>query len=140
MARESAREVAIQDATSTPIYQDQRQIVRQLGAHLAECFIAQGDGAGGAGFEVTNVPFQPAVIEAINEGGATPTVSKFVYATSGTVGVAVAAAAADGTANAPTLTKVGNGDWTVSLPTALAPDTETVTLIMWGARDVGGSL
>lgn len=139
MARETAREVAIEAAVETPIYQDQKQIVRKLGAHLTECFMGQVLGAGGAGGDLENVPFEPALVEVINEAGATPTWWKFAML--GTpIGLTVAAAAADATGNAPTLTQVGEGDWTVELDTTVAPDGETVTVVCYGFRDVDGSL
>lgn len=139
--RETAREIAIKTPVETPIYQDQRQIVRNLGSHLPEAFMGQVTGAGGAGGDLENVPFEPALVEVINEGGGTPTWHKFAYPAGGSaLGVSVAAAAADGTANAPTLTQVAEGDWTVGLNTTVAPDGETCTVIVYGFRDVAGSL
>lgn len=138
MARETAREVAIQEATETPIYQDQKQIVRQLGAHLSEAYIAQGTGAGGVGFDIENVPFEPAVITAINQGGATPAVHHSVF--SPTPAHATVAAAAAANATPPTLTQVGEGDWTVTVPVGMAPNGEVVTLLIYGVRDVAGGL
>lgn len=139
MARETAREVAIQDATETTPYQDQRQIVRGLGAHLGEMWMAQAAGAGGAGCDIEGVPFEPALVEIINQAGATPAWSKCIYPAGGSaIGVTIAAAAA--AATAPTLTQAAEGDWDIAIPTALAPDGETVTVIVYGFRDVASSL
>lgn len=139
MARETAREVAIQDAVATPIYQDQKQIVRGLGAHLTETFVGKVTGAGGAGGSLLNVPFEPAEVICLNQAGATPTFFHSVFASDAAVHLSIAAAAA-ANANPPVLTQVGAGDWTVALPTAMAPDAEVVTVIVRGCRDVAGSL
>lgn len=139
--RETAREIAIREPVETVPYQDQRELVRRLGAHLPEAFMGQVTGAGGAGGSLLNVPFQPALIEVINEGGATPTWHKFAYPDGGSaLGVSVAAAAADGTSNAPTLTQVGAGNWTIALNTTVAPDAEVCTVIVYGFKVVAGSL
>lgn len=140
MARETARESAIQDGTETPVYQDQLSIVRGLGAHLTETFMGQVLGAGGAGGSLLNVPFQPASIEVINEAGSTPAWSKYVYPGGVGIGVLVTTATADATSEAPALTRVAEGDWTIVLDTADAPDGETVTVIVQGFREVAGSL
>jgi hypothetical protein len=139
MARETAREVAVLEATETPIYQDQLAIVRNLGAHLTEAFIGQVAGAAGAGGDLENVPFEPALVVTLNDAGSTPTVGLFALLGAGTVGMTVAAAAAAAAADA-TVTQVASGNWTIGLPTGLAPDGETVTVLAFGFRDVAGSL
>lgn len=136
MARETAREVAIQDSVATPIYQDQRQIVRGLGAHLTEMYAAKVVGAGGAGGSITEVPFEPAVIEVYEPTG--PTMVKSIFAADGAVHIDAITGAANATP--PTKTQVGEGNWTVGLPTALAPDGDTATVLIYGFRDVAGSL
>lgn len=138
--RETARELAVEEATQTPIYQDQKQIVRKLGAHLTECYLGQVLGAGGAGGALTGIPFQPAVIEIINADGATPAFTKYAYPAGVGTGVQIILGALDATAEAPVLSQVGPGDWTATLNTADAPDAETVTVIVYGFRDVAGSL
>lgn len=145
MPRETARELAIADSTETAVYQDQKQIVRTLGSHVVEAYMLQGDGAGGAGVTFTGVPFEPAKLEVMNEAGATATHSIYFYPDGGTaIGVDVAAAVADGTANAPTITRVvaasGAVTWTIVVPTAVAPDGETVTVLATGFRAVASSL
>lgn len=138
MARETAREIAIQGATETPVYQDQRQIVRQLGAHLSESFVGQVVGAGGAGGDLENVPFEPAVIIVSEATGPTLTLSIRGGAMPADVEVLMTTGAVN--ANPPVVSQVGEGDWTISLPTALAPDGDTATVLVMGLRDVGGSL
>lgn len=142
MARETAREIAIESSVESPVYVDQKQITRNLGSHLAEAYIGQITGAGGAGGTLSGVPFDPALIEVLNEAGATPTTWKFVNLASGGIGVTTAAAVADATASFPTVTRVAGPPitWDVAVPTAVAPDTEVVTVICYGARDVAGGL
>jgi hypothetical protein len=136
--RETARENAIQAATETPIYQDQRQIVRQLGAHLTEAFIGQVVGAGGAGGAIENIPFEPAIIEVYEPTG--PTASKLIRGGGLAADVAVNAISGAVNATPAVVTQVGPGNWTVTLDTAEAPDGDTATVIIYGVRNVGGSL
>lgn len=138
MARETAREAAIQPETQTPIYQDQRQIVRQLGAHLTERFTGKVTGAGGVGGTLTGVPFRPGEIIAINQAGATPAYYHSVFASSAAVHASIILATA-ANANPPTITDAGDGTFTIGLPTQMAPDTEVVTVVCIGYRDVNGS-
>lgn len=138
MGRESYIESAVPEATESPVYLDGRQIARGLGRHLTESFVGQITGGGGAGGTLEEVPFEPMLIEVINEAGATPTWHKFVMLDT-PIGVTVAAAAADGTANAPTVTGSDN-DFDVALNATVAPNGETVTVICYGVREVGGSL
>lgn len=139
MTRETARETAIETPAQTPIYQDQKQIVRKLGAHLTESFVGKVTGAGGAGGSLLNVPFEPAEVICINQAGGTPTWFHSVFASDAAIHMSIAAAAA-ANANPPVLTKVGAGDWTIALPTQMAPDAEVVTVVVRGHRDVAGSL
>ena len=135
--RETAREIAIKTPVETPIYQDQRQIVRNLGKHLTEMYMGEVLGAGGAGGTLLLVPFEPAYVRVINADGATPAVTEAAFSTNPAHVTVIAAAALQATPVAKT--QVGEGDWTVTLPTALAPDAETVVVIVHGFRDVGGS-
>jgi hypothetical protein len=138
MPRETARELALEDEVTTPIYQDQKQIVRKLGAHIPEMFVGQVLGAGGAGGSLLNVPFEPAMIDISEATG--PTLVRHMRG--GALPAAVDLNLITGAVNAavPVITKVGNGDWTIALPTALAPDGDTATVVVYGYRDVGGSL
>jgi len=142
MARETFRESAIPTGVQSPVYLDARQITRGLGQHLPEAFVGQVTGAGGAGGTLAGVPFDPAVVEVVNEAGAIPTWTKHVMLTGGAIGIAVAAAAADATATAPTITRVAGPPVTfsVALTTGVAPDAELVTVICYGVRDVNGGL
>lgn len=121
-------------------YKDNRELINGTLRHMAEMYMGQVLGAGGAGGSLLNVPFEPAAIEIINEAGATPTWIKYVNIGGTLIGVTVAAAVADGTANAPALTEVGDNDWTITVDTADAPDGETVTVIVYGFRDIAGGL
>jgi hypothetical protein len=136
--RETAREIAIEAETVTPIYQDQKQIVRKLGAHLTEMFMGEVLGAGGVGGTLLNVPFEPAYVRVINADGATPAVTDAAFSTNPAHVTTILAVALQATPVAKA--KVAEGDWTITLPTALAPDAETVVVIVHGFRDVGGSL
>lgn len=143
MARETAREVAIEAATESTIYQDQKQIVRKLGAHLSEAYMAKVTGAGGAGGSVEDVPFEPAYIEVWDV--ANLSLYKSYFASDGAVHMSVIDTGAGATdlaanANPPVLTQVAEGDWTVALPTQMAPDGDTVVVLIKGFRNVAGSL
>jgi hypothetical protein len=142
MARETFMEAQIPTGVESPVYLDARQISRGLSQHLPEAFIGQVTGAGGAGGTLSGVPFDPAVVEIINEAGATPQWAKYVFLGSGTIGLSVVLAAADATANAPTVTRVPGPPVTfdVGVVTADAPDAEVVTVICYGMRDVNGGL
>jgi len=136
--RESARELAVAPATETALYQDQTEIVRGLGKHLTEAFIAQVLGAGGAGGAILNVPFEPAVIEVSEATG--PTLTKSIRGGGMPAAVELNMISGAVNANPPVVTQVGPGAWTVTLPTALAPDGDTATVVMYGVSHAGGSL
>lgn len=138
MTRATNREQQIPKATESPKYLDARQIARELGAHLAEVFVGKVTGADGEGATLEGVPFEPAVVEAINEGGSTPAWYKSVFATSGAVHLEVLAAA-DENSNPPTLTENSPTDWDIAFPTEMAPNDETLTVVVYGFRDVNGS-
>lgn len=141
MAREAWMDSQIPETGAEQVpYKDNRELVNGALRHMAEMFCGQVLGAGGAGGDLLNVPFEPAAIEIINEAGATPTWIKYVNINGTLIGVTVAAAVADGTANAPTLTEVGDNDWTIGVDTADAPDGETVTVIVYGYRNIAGGL
>ncbi len=138
MARESFAETQIPAAGKTDIpYPDHVAVVRKLGQHLTEAYVAQGVGAGGTGVDITGVPFSPAYMR-LSEATA-PLLQEQWHLSDGTVVGINSITGADAAADA-TVTKVGTGDYTVSLPTGVAPDGDTVTCIFYGARDVGGSL
>lgn len=145
--RETNRDNQIPAATDRPKYPDHREVVRNLGQHLSEVYIAKVTGAGGAGGVVEGVPFEPAVIEAINPGGASPAWYKSVYTNDGSQVHIQSVTSGAGTtdiavnANPPTLAEdTGPTDWDVTVPTQMAPNGETVTLVIYGSRDVNNSL
>lgn len=142
MARETYRESQIQTPTQTPVYQDQEQIVRRLGSHLGEMFAGQVTGAGGAGGDLEGIPFEPAAVLVYNLDAGTPFAQ---FAPPQRLGTAaeqlnIGAAAGPGSAAIPAGVKQEDGTWTLSLPTAIAGDGDVVEVIVWGFRDVGGSL
>lgn len=138
MSRESYMESQIPTGVESPVYLDGRQISRGLGQHLSEAYVAQGTGAGGVGFAVLNVPFEPAVIVALNPAGAAPAVHHSIFSPTPAHTTTILAAAANATP--PTLTKVADNDWTITVPVGMAPDGEVLTLLVYGVRDIGGSL
>ena len=140
--RESHAESAIPTGVESPVYLDAKQIARGLGRHLTEAFIGQVTGAGGAGGTLSGVPFNPGVIEVINEAGAAPAFTKYAMLASGAIGVQIILAAADATAAAPVVSSVAGPPVTfdVLLDTADAPDAEVVTVICYGVREGNGSL
>ncbi|HET6494946.1 MAG TPA: hypothetical protein VFH61_06235 [Thermoleophilia bacterium] len=143
MSRETYIEsqIAANSPSAQPQYLDAAQIARGLGQHLTECFIGQVLGAGGVGGTLTGIPFNPAVIEIINEAGSAPAFTKYVMLAT-PIGVQIILAAADATSEAPAVSAVAGPPrtWSALLDTADAPDGETVTVICYGARDVNGSL
>ncbi len=138
--RETHREAQIPDATELPKYHDAREIVRRFGKHLPEVFLGSVTGAGGVGGDLENVPFEPAIVEVINAAGATPAHAKSVFPDTGTAQHILITAAVANNGNPPTLTQVAENDWTIGLPTQLAPNGETVFVIAYGFRADGGSL
>lgn len=139
MPRDTWNESTIPASGSEQVpYKDNRELVNGSLRHMGEAFIAQGTGAGGAGFTILNVPFEPAVIVALNPAGATPAVHHSVF--SPTPAHTTIAAAAAINATPPTLTQVGDQDWTITVPVGMAPDAEVLTLLVYGVRDVAGGL
>ena len=138
--RESYAESQMPEAVESPKYLDAKQIVRGLGRHLTESFMGVVTGAGGAGGSIVNVPFEPAIVRVVNAGGATPAVAESFFPDGDTARHVLVTAAVALNANPPVLTQVGENDWTVALPTQLAPDGEEVVVHIIGFRPVGGSL
>jgi hypothetical protein len=106
--------------------------------HAAECFIGQVLGAGGAGGTLEGVPFEPAVIIVSEATGPTLTLSVRGGLLAADVEVLMTTGAVN--ANVPVVSQDGEGDWDVALPTALAPDGDTATVVIWGVRDTNGGL
>lgn len=127
MARSSYRGSNIPSGIDSPIYLDAHQIAKGVGAALGEAFIGQVTGAGGAGGSFV-CPFEPGVMVVSEETG--PTLELHVHASTGDVEVSMITGAAS--ANAVTVTAVGDGTFTVALPTALAPDADVATVVCLG--------
>ena len=140
--RESHAELSIPTGVESTVYQDARQITRDLGRHATEAFIGQITGSGGAGGTLTGIPFDPAIIETINEAGATPSNSKYVMLGSGAIGIQTILGVLDATSEAPVVTRVPGPPVSFSalIDVADAPDAEVVTVICYGVREGNGSL
>lgn len=135
--RETYAESQIPAAVDSPVYLDAQQIARGLMGRNVEGFIGQVVGAGGAGGDLLNVPFEPAVIIALEPTGPTGTLMiRGMSVADVKVNLITLAAATV----FPSVTKVGANDYTVSCPTALAPDGDTATLICFGVRNPGTGL
>jgi hypothetical protein len=92
-------------------------------------------GAGGAGGVLSGIPFEPAVLLMSEATG--PLLQWMLPGSSGQVdinGITGAAAAA-----APVVAADG-ADWKVTLPTGIAPDGDTVSVLCVGLPKAGGSL
>lgn len=141
MSRETFSDSAIPATGAAKIpYQDDREIVNVTTRHMTEAFMGQVLGAGGVGGVLAGIPFQPAVIEIINADGAAPAFTKYAYPAGVGTGVQIILGALDATAEAPVLAQVAANNWTATLDTADAPDAETVTVIVYGFRDIAGGL
>jgi len=139
MARQTWIESEIPTGVESAVYLDARQIARALGKHNAECFIGKATGAGGVGGSITGIPFEPAVVQAINSAGAAPAVHDSVFASSGAVHVTTILAVA-ANATPPTKTKVADNNWTLAFPVGMLPNAEVMTAVIYGVRDVAGGL
>ena len=122
-------------AESIP-YKDNRELVNGALRHVAECFVGRVVGAAAAGGSLLNVPFEPAIIDVSEATG--PTLVRQIRATSGNVNLNMITGAAN--AVLPVVTQVGPNDWTIALPTGLAPDGDTATVVVTGFRAIAGSL
>jgi hypothetical protein len=142
MARETYAEAQIPATGAEDVpYADHRAIARGLMGHATECFVGQVTGAGGAGGDLAGIPFEPAVVEIINEAGAAPAYTKYVML--GTpIGVQIILGALDATSEAPAVAEVAGPPktWTLTLDTADAPDAEVATVIVYGVHDTDGGL
>lgn len=131
MARQTAMEAEIPTGVESAVYLDARQIVNGLMGRVPEAFIGKIVGAGGAGGSLTGVPFEPAVIFCLEPTGPTGTLSVFRSDATAHVNMITLAAAT----LVPTVTKVGDQNWTIAAPTGLAPDGDTVTVLAFGVKN-----
>lgn len=136
--RESAAFAAVPAKGSESVpYPTHREIVSGLLKHLTEAFVGEVVGAGGAGGDLAGIPFEPAVI--VLSEGTGPILQAQLPGSAGAVDVNLITGAPAGTA-IPAAVKQMDGTWTLSLPTALAPDGDTVSLLILGFREMAGSL
>jgi hypothetical protein len=143
MAREQFADSTIPENGAAQVpYKDNRELINGTLKHTAEVFIGQVTGAGGAGGTLAGVPFDPAMIETINEAGAAPSNSKYAMLATGAIGVQIILGALDATSEAPVVTRVPGPpvSFDILIDVADAPDAEVTTVICTGARDIGGGL
>ena len=134
----AAQQIPASGSVDVP-YVDQRTLVQGILRHSAEKYVQKITGAGGAGGSIAAVPFQPAIVEAINQAGGAPAYYKSVFASDAAIHMSVILATA-ANATPPVLTDNGDGTWKVALPTAMAPDGEVVTVVITGVNDIAGGL
>jgi hypothetical protein len=140
MSREQAIDARIKTPVQEVPYPDQQEISGGLCQRMMECFMQRVTGAGGAGGSALLCPFQPAIVEVVNALGATPRYNKSYFGdgvTAQHISIILATAA---NANPPTLTRVAANNWTIGIPTQLAPDGEAVYVVCYGFRVSNGSI
>jgi hypothetical protein len=138
MSRESYGEKQIPAAGhESPPYIDQREIINKFLRHGVESFMGEILGAGGAGGSLTGIPFEPAAI--LISDAAVPLGQLQFPGSAGKVDINLITLAAAGAA-IPAATLQADGTYTLALPTGLAPDGNTVSVLIIGWRDVNGSL
>lgn len=142
MTRQSYAESEIPaDGGEQVPYSDAFKIARGFLKHMGEMYCGQITGAGGAGGTLSGIPFEPAAVLIYNLDAGTPFMQ---FSPPGRLGTAaeqlnIGAAAAAGSAAIPA--GVLSGDtYDLTLPTGLAGDGNVVEVIVWGFRDVAGSL
>jgi hypothetical protein len=113
------------------------EIANKMFKHGAEAFVGEILGAAGAGGSLANIPFEPAVIVASD--AAVPLLQAQLPGSAAKVDIDMITGAAAAAA-IPAAVQQPDGTWTLTLPTGLAPDGNTVSLLILGFRDVGGSL
>jgi len=101
------------------------EIVQKLGKHGVEAFVGEIVSAAGAGGSLAGVPFEPAVIVMSENTG--PTLQLQMPGSAGKVDINMITGAAAAAA-IPDLVQQPDGTWTLTLPTAQAPDGDTVSL------------
>lgn len=142
MARETFAESTIPSEGSEQVpYKDNRELINGTLRHMGETFIGQVTGAGGIGGILTGVPFDPAIIETINEVGAAPSTSKYVMLAT-PIGIQTILGVLDATSEAPVVTRQAGPPVTfdVAIGVADAPNAEVTTVICYGTRDIAGGL
>ena len=137
MARKSAMDNAIPTGVQSAVYQDARQLAAGLLGYVHEAFIGQVLGAGGAGGNLDDVPFEPAVIIALEPTGPTGTLMiRGMTVSDVKVNLITLAAATV----FPTISQLSATSWRVACPTALAPDGDTTTIVCFGVKNATSGL
>lgn len=134
MARTTYAEGQIPTGAEDVPYATQIDIAKKFGKHMTECFVGEITGAGGAGGSLASIPFQPGIILISEATG--PLLQLQVPGSSGAVDINMITGAAAGTA-IPAATQAVDGTWTQALPTGLAPDGDTVSVVCLGFRADG---
>lgn len=135
MARTSYAEAQIPTAVEDIPYPSHRKVAGML-QHAAELFVGEVLGAGGVGGSLLGVPFEPGIIDVYEATG--PTMVRRLPGAAGAIYINLITGAV--IATTITVTQAVDGTWTVALPTALAPDGDTATVVCTGVKNVGGSL
>jgi len=131
------RQIPADGAADIP-YPDYRTTIQGILKHEMEGYMGSVTGAAGAGGTLAAVPFEPAVVRVMNDAGGTPAMYDSFFSEAAAVHtVMILAVAAN--ANPPVLADNGDGTWDIELPTQMAPDGETVVVLVQGFRAVGGS-
>ena len=137
MPRESVAQLKIPATGSDSVpYPDFRQLLQGNLLHGVEAFVAEVLGAGGVGGTFV-CPFEPAFVLISEVTG--PLIQAQFPGSSGTVGINLVdgtAAAADATYTAVDVDDKSQG-FTIALPTGVAPDGDTATVLCFGFRDAG---
>jgi hypothetical protein len=133
MARTTYAEAQIPTGAEDVPYATQHDIATKFGKHITEAFVGEVTGAGGAGGDLTGIPFDPAIVLISEATG--PLLQLQVPGSSGDVDINMITGAAAGTA-IPAAVASGS-TWTISLPTGLAPDGDVVSVVCLGFREDG---
>lgn len=134
MARTTYAEAQIPTGAQDVPYATQHSIATKFGKHMTEAFVGEVTGAGGAGGDLTGIPFDPAIVLISEATG--PALQLQVPGSSGDVDINMITGAAAGTA-IPAAVAQADGTWTISLPTGLAPDADVVSCVCLGFREDG---
>lgn len=142
MSREQSIDNNIQLPKAEVPYPDQFEVAGRLCRRMEECFMGTVLGAGGVGGSLLLVPFQPAIVRCYNNLGATPAIWDSFFLDPGTAKHLVTILAVANNATPPVLTRVAANNWTIALPTQMAPNAELVLVVAYGFRSGGadGSL
>ena len=138
MAREAyaQKQIPAEGKDNVP-YLDSRQLANGMLRHMTESFVGEVLGAGGVGGVLENIPFEPAAILVSEATG--PFLQLQLPGSAAKVDINMITGAAAGGA-IPAATLEADGLYDLALPTGMAPDGDTASVLILGFRDVGGSL